>query len=220
MSSKKLFVFDLDGTIVDTVEDIAHAMNTVLLHYGLPVKLIEHYRQLIGNGTLNMVTKTLGSDSPYIDEAHVLFEIQYRDNCLVHTKPFNNIETLMQGVVSNGDNIAILTNKVQPLAELIVSALFLSLKFDAIVGLRPENRAKPNPDTLLALVNKFAANECYMIGDTVVDLQTANNAGVNSVAVLWGYSSEAELRAMNPDYIFEDIDSMSLSFGLDAAIPA
>lgn len=218
MENKKLYVFDLDGTIVDTVEDIADSMNVVLDHYGLPVKPLEHYRKLVGNGTLNMVTKTLGDQFNNIKEAHSLFESQYERNCLVRTRPFPHIERLMQAIVESGDRLAILTNKIQPLAEKIIAAAFPRISFDAIVGLSPEHQAKPNPTTLLKLLSQFKPSECFMIGDTIVDLQTAKNAGVNSIAVLWGYSTAEELQAMNPNQTFGSVDAMLSSFELSVAV--
>ena len=126
----------------------------------------------------------------------------------------------MASIASSGDYLAVLTNKIQPLAQKIVAAMFPNISFDAIVGLSPENKAKPNPDTLIRLINQFKPVECFMIGDTIVDLQTARNAGVNSIAVLWGYSSSKELQTMNPGRVFSDVDSMLLSFGLEVVVPA
>jgi len=220
MENKRLFVFDLDGTIVDTVEDIAASMNAVLNFYGLPTKPLAHYRKLVGNGTLNMVTKTLGDEFNAVEEAHFLFELNYKENCLVRSKPYPGIAVAMASIASSGDYLAVLTNKIQPLAQKIVAAMFPNISFDAIVGLSPENKAKPNPDTLIRLINQFKPVECFMIGDTIVDLQTAHNAGVNSIAVLWGYSSSKELQTMNPGRVFSDVDSMLLSFGLEVVVPA
>ncbi|WP_320818997.1 HAD family hydrolase [Thalassolituus sp.] len=220
MENKKLFVFDLDGTIVDTVEDIAASMNAVLNYYKLPIKPLEHYRKLVGNGTLNMVNKTLGDDFNAVEEAHFLFELNYREDCLVRSKPFPDIDVAMAAIVSSGHYLAVLTNKIQPLAQKIVAAMFPNVSFDAIVGLSPENKAKPDPETLLRLINQFKPVECFMIGDTIVDLQTARNAGINSIAVLWGYSSAKELQTMNPERLFSDVDSMLLSFGLEVVVPA
>ncbi|MFT5593340.1 MAG: phosphoglycolate phosphatase [Oceanicoccus sp.] len=217
MLNKKLYVFDLDGTIVDTVEDIAEAMNFVLREEGLPEKSLDHYRKLVGNGTLNMVAKTLGSDFNRISEAHSSFEIRYSNNCLVRSKPFPNIENLLGAISDSGNYLAVLTNKIQPLAQKIVSASFPNIVFDAVVGLSPSNKAKPNPDSLLKLINQFDVDECYMIGDTIVDIETAHNAGVHPIAVLWGYSSKLELESMRPEQVFNDTDSMFAMFGLNVA---
>lgn len=219
MFKKKLYVFDLDGTIVDTVEDIADAMNFVLRKEGLPEKPLDHYRKLVGNGTLNMVAKTLGSDFNRISEAHSSFETRYSNNCLVRSRPFPNVEYLLSAISDSGNYLAVLTNKVQSLAQSIVSASFPNIVFDAVVGLSPSNKAKPNPDSLLNLLNQFgvAEDECYMIGDTIVDIETAHNAGVHPIAVLWGYSSKLELASMRPEQVFNDTDSMLAMFGLNVA---
>jgi phosphoglycolate phosphatase len=215
MFKKNLYVFDLDGTLVDTLEDIANAMNFVLREECLPEKPLDHYRKLVGKGTLNMVAKTLEYDSNRIDEVHSRFEVRYSENCLVKSMPFLSIEHLLEAISESGDYLAVLTNKTQPLADEIVAALFPNIIFNAVVGLNPSNKAKPNPDSLFKLMSQFDVKECYMIGDTIVDIETAVNAGVHPIAVLWGYSSKLELDSMCPEQLFSDVDSMFTWLGLN-----
>jgi phosphoglycolate phosphatase len=220
MSKEKLYVFDLDGTIVDTVKDIADAMNFVLCKEGLPEKPLSHYRKFIGKGTLNMATKTLGSDFNRIYEAHSCFEQRYKKNYLVRSEPFPNIENLLRAISDSDSYLAVLTNKIQPLAQKIVAALFPDIVFDAVIGLSPSNEAKPNPDGLCKLIDQFKVEECYMIGDSIVDIETGINAGAHPIAVLWGYSTKLELEASRPEKMFNDIDSMFKWLDLNVAITA
>lgn len=190
-------IFDLDGTLVNSLEDIANAMNSVLQHLDYPTHSYENYQYFIGSGLRNLVSKSLPkhhNDETQIERCYQLMVKVYRDHCTNQTKPYNGIIELLDYLISHNMKLGVFSNKSDELTKKIVASLFPDY-FHSIVGLSIESLKKPNPSEAIAISKNFALNpeEIIFVGDSGIDMQTATNANMHAVGVLWGYRSEEEL---------------------------
>ena len=198
--SFKGIIFDLDGTLLDTIEDIADSMNQVLSENNLPTHDTEAYRLFVGSGIKNLVMKALPES--HRDEATVQAYFQtmynlYRENCANKTKPYDGITDLLDDLAKRDLKLAILSNKADEMTQQTARALLPAEYFNIISGLTDEALKKPNPQKALQMSKEmgFDPEEMIYVGDTDVDMQTATNAGMYAVGVLWGFRGEKELRA-------------------------
>jgi len=191
-------IFDLDGTLVNSLEDIATSMNLVLENNLFPIHDLQAYKHFIGNGIRTLVRRALpetqreeGLVNMYYDSMMRL----YHKNCLNTTKLYEGIPTLLNELVSRGLKLAILSNKADEITKTIVSGLLRDWYFDVITGLHTEAHKKPNPHVALQISEKFEflPENILYVGDTGIDMQTANNAGMYAIGVLWGFRSKEEL---------------------------
>ncbi|GET28720.1 HAD family hydrolase [Prolixibacter sp. SD074] len=196
----KGIIFDLDGTLLDTIEDIADSMNRVLRENDLPTHDTEAYQLFTGSGIKNMVRKALPES--HRDEATIqaYFETMYnlyKENCVNKTKPYDGITDMLDELASRNLKLAILSNKADEMTQKTARALLPAEYFDIISGLTDEALKKPNPQKALQMSNDMGVDpkEMIYVGDTDVDMQTASNAGMYAVGVLWGFRGEEELRA-------------------------
>lgn len=193
----KGIIFDLDGTLVNSLEDLADAMNNVLSKFNYPTHDLNAYRFFIGNGILNLVRAALpetNRDKQTIAECFNLMNEIYNNNCTNKTKPYNGIIDLLNELKSRNMKLAVFSNKADEFTKRIVQSLIPGY-FDEVVGLSSEAQKKPNPSGALEISKKLEIlpeNMMY-IGDTGIDMQTANNAGMYAVGVLWGFRTKEEL---------------------------
>ncbi len=192
-------IFDLDGTLVNSLEDIADAMNTVLQERKYPTHSYEKYQYFIGSGLRNLVSKALPithNDEKNIDSCYQLMIEFYRVNCTRKTKSYEGIVELLDHLISRNMKLSVFSNKADNLTKEITTALFPNY-FDPIVGLTTESLKKPNPFQAIAISKSlgFEAEEIIFVGDSGIDMQTATNANMFAVGVLWGYRPEEELIA-------------------------
>ena len=198
-------IFDLDGTLVNSLEDIADAMNSVLQNLNFPTHSYEVYQYFIGSGLRNLVSKSLPSthnNENQIDTCyHMMIEI-YRNACTHKTKSYEGISELLDHLISNNIKLSVFSNKADNLTKEITAALFPNY-FDPIVGLTTESLKKPNPSEAIAISKSFGlkAEEIIFVGDSGIDMQTATNANMFAVGVLWGYRPEEELIANGAKYL-------------------
>jgi phosphoglycolate phosphatase len=191
-------IFDLDGTLVDTLEDIADAMNRVLALEGAAGHTYEEYRYLIGHGIRNLVTQALPPESR--DEATIArcFERMIEDygrNALVKTRVYDGVPELVRELRMAGVPLAIHSNKADAPTQAIVAALLHPADFVQIAGARPEAPLKPDPAVALAIAARFGlppARVAYL-GDSLVDMRTATAAGMVAVGAAWGFRTPREL---------------------------
>jgi len=191
-------IFDLDGTMVNSLEDLADSMNSILQLYNFPVHLVPTYKQLIGNGIRNLVFKALpeaNRDEALINTCYDLMIEVYRENAVNKTRPYDGISELLEELVSRNMKMAVFSNKADEFTKYIVHALLPEWNFEAILGLSVDAHKKPNPFVALQISEKFGVspNEIIYVGDSGVDMQTATNAGMYAVGALWGFRTEAEL---------------------------
>ena len=204
----KAVIFDLDGTLVDSLHDIADSMNIVLQSYNYPTHSYEEHQSFIGSGIRSLVSKSLPlthNDEKQIDSCfNSMIEI-YRDNCTHKTKPYDGIFELLDNLISRDIKISVLSNKADEFTKKITHALFPNY-FDPVIGLTIEAHKKPNPIGAVEISKNLGikAEEIIYIGDTGIDMQTANNANMFAVGVLWGFRPKEELIANGAKYLLSN----------------
>ncbi len=186
----KLVIFDLDGTVIDTVEDLCDSMNVMLEKYNFSKINVKQMSESIGGATKEIVRLCIGEkiSEQLLDECTEYFVKRYIGGRSPKTKPFDGIKEVVFALKKRGYKITALSNKPQVEIEPIRDRLLVPLGFDKIVGLSESVVPKPNPSGALSLINEFGASKqtTYFVGDGETDVMTAINAGVNCVAVLWG----------------------------------
>lgn len=195
----KGIIFDLDGTLVNSLEDISDAMNSVLTGLNYPTHTYDTYQYFIGSGLRNLVSKALPESNNSADEIENCFGSMvngYRETCTLKTKPYEGITELLDNLVSRNIKLAVFSNKSDELTKKITSEIFPDY-FDASVGLSVESLKKPNPFEALAISKNWnlKPEQVIFIGDSDIDMQTAVNANMLPVGVTWGYRTEEELKA-------------------------
>ena len=186
-------IFDLDGTLLDTLDDLTSAVNHTLEQYNYPVHTKEEIRTFIGNGIgrlmKNAAPKDIDDDT--FDRVFESFREYYTAHSSIHTKPFSGILPMLKTLRQRGVKTAIVSNKnieaVQALNEH-----FFSDYVKIAIGERPGIRRKPYPDTLLEAMRLLDAGKTLYVGDSAVDRQTADNAGVDCALVRWGYGGDID----------------------------
>jgi phosphoglycolate phosphatase len=191
-------VFDLDGTLLNTLEDLADAMNRVLKERGFPTHADDSYRYFVGEGSLMLVKHALPEDrqeSEVVRSCLEAFFVDYGKNWMVKTRPYDGVSAMLDALMEQGIRMAILSNKRDEIVKKTVSKLLSKWSFDAVVGQRDEVPAKPDPTAALAIAEllHLSPREFLYVGDSAVDMQTALGAGMFPVGVLWGFRSREEL---------------------------
>ena len=185
----ELVIFDLDGTLLNTIGDLAVSCNAVLAVRGLPQHSYEEYCHFVGNGILRLVERAL----PEV--------LRTPENvALVHTKPYDGIPDVVAALARRGVRMAVASNKFQAGTEKLVGLFFPEGCFSPVFGQRPDVPLKPDPavvEEILAATG-VARERVLYVGDSGVDMQTAAAAGLRSVGVTWGFRERAELEACNP----------------------
>ncbi len=192
---KKGCLFDLDGTLVNSIEDLAISTNEVLKLHDLPTYDISQYRLFVGNGVKKLMERALGQEHiDLLDECLNDFQKIYRQHCLDHTLPYQGIKELIDDLKAKGIKMSVVTNKPHALAIKIVETLFPDT-FVAIYGQQDLYPVKSDPQsTYLALMAmKLDKKDCLFIGDSQVDIDTGYNAEIDSVGVTWGFRGRQEL---------------------------
>lgn len=202
---KKGCIFDLDGTLVDSLMDLAISTNKVLKMHGLPTHEISAYNQFVGNGVKKLIERALPQDKlDLVDVCLKEFYQIYDDHCLDHTKPYEGIEILINELKEEGILLSVVTNKPHHLAVKIVEKLFPDT-FVSILGQQNLYPTKPHPEsTFIALMEmRLSKNDCYFIGDSNVDIQTGYQAEMDTIGVCWGFRGREELAKEGATYIVD-----------------
>ena len=194
----KAIIFDLDGTLLNTLNDIAVSMNQVLSDNGFPSHPIDTYKYFIGDGLEKLIERTLPkkvatqASMPIYLKA---FRAAYAKNWYLNTRPYPGIPTLLTGLIQRDIRLAILSNKAHEFTMQMVAELLNQWKFQQIMGAKPEFPKKPNPKSTLHILKNMnlKRDECLLVGDSGVDMQTASAAGLFPVGVTWGFRPESEL---------------------------
>lgn len=196
MKSYKAAIFDMDGTLVDTLADLHQSVNEMLAHYNLPLRTIDEVRQFVGNGARKLMIRGLPADkADLVDEALDYYDGCYARNCTNKAKPYAGIMELLTALEEKKIPLGICTNKQHFAAVDIAEKVLAPIKFCAVVGDKPGQPRKPDPTSALGIAKKIsvAAEDVAYFGDTSVDVQTAINAGFLPIGVTWGFRSRTEL---------------------------
>lgn len=196
----KACIFDLDGTLADTLESIAGIANRVLACYGLDPQLVEAFKRFAGDGGRKLMERCLrasGGSLDCLDEAEQLYRDFFAENPLDQVKPYSGIPETLRTLKRRGLRLAVCSNKPHEAAVQVVEGLFGPDLFDFVQGQMPELPRKPAPDGPLLLARRMGAKpaECLYVGDTNTDMDTGRAAGMYTVGVLWGFRNRAELEA-------------------------
>ena len=189
----KVILFDLDGTLLNTLEDLAEAVNAALRKRGLPLHSTDEYRKMVGHGVRNLVTVALPeafrADEAFIDSCLADFKAYYTEHIDVHTHPYPGIPELLSRLHESGSRIAVASNKFQEGTERLIAEFFPGIPFVAILGNRPGYPLKPDPEIVGEVLRKADASPAgaILVGDSSTDMLTARNGDIHSIAVTWGY---------------------------------
>lgn len=186
-------IFDLDGTLLDTIEDLGEAVNHALSLHGYPLHSMEEYRGMVGHGVRNLVTQALPgelqADENLIDTCLAQFKEYYTSHIDVHTRPYPGMVEVVQQLHARGVKLAIASNKFQSGTETLIAEFFPGIPFVAVLGNRPGYPLKPDPEIVGEVLRQASASpsDAVMVGDSLTDMKTAANGGIRAIAVSWGY---------------------------------
>ncbi|RRD80604.1 HAD family hydrolase [Alloprevotella sp. OH1205_COT-284] len=198
-------LFDLDGTLLDTLTDLSVAVNHALQMYGLPQRSKNEVRAFLGNGIRNLITQCVPNhtDSILIEKVFVAFRTYYLEHCLDNTVPYPGIPPLLEELHRRGVRIGLVSNKVDTAVQELHKRFFADT-ISVALGESSEIRRKPHPAGVLEAMRRLKAlpEETLYVGDSEVDFETSRAAGINCALVFWGFRDEIVLRALEAEYYF------------------
>ena len=193
----KLAIFDLDGTLLNTLQDLTNSVNYALKKSGYPERTVEEVRNFVGNGILRLIKLAVPSGTTEEDTETVFndFKLHYKQNSNVFTKPYDGITEVIKKIRSNGIKTAVVSNKADFAVQDLCKEYFPNL-FDYAVGEREGVLKKPAPDSVNTVLKTvgFEKAEAVYIGDSDVDIATAENANLDCITVTWGFRDEKFLK--------------------------
>lgn len=206
---KKLVIFDLDGTILDTLGDLKNSVNYSLKQKGLKEKTTEEIKTYVGNGIEILMRRALPSNisEEEFQESFNVFKTHYEANMQNETAPYDGIIEVMKSLKSQGYLIAVVSNKFQSGVDELVEKFFKD-SVDIAVGTSEKIKAKPDPAAIKYVFEKLGiegTSDIYFIGDSEVDIQTARNANLKVISVSWGFRSKEHLMKFNPDFLIDEV---------------
>ena len=214
MSNKKIVIFDLDGTLLNTLQDLTDSTNFALNRCDYPQRTIDEVRNFVGNGVLKLIERAVpeNASSGDIQNCLEIFKEHYRNNMFNKTAPYNGIIDMLKKLKNDGYKTAVVSNKFDSAVKDLCLKYFGSLiDFSAGENELSGIRKKPAPDTVLKVLKEFnlSFDEAIYVGDSEVDIQTAKNANIDCISVLWGFKNKefllnngAKILISKPDEIF------------------
>ena len=186
------YIFDLDGTLLDSLTDLEQSCNYALRTNGMPERTLEEVRMFVGNGVKKLMERAVpnGLDNPLFDKTYQDFRQHYMIHNLDHTHPYAGIEEMLQKLIEAGRHVAVVSNKFYAATQELV-AHFFGDKITVAIGERENIRKKPAPDTVNEALRQLGVDRetAVYIGDSDVDVMTAKNSGMPCISVLWGFRS-------------------------------
>lgn len=201
---KKLVIFDLDGTLLNTIADLGNACNYALKTMGYSEHAISTYNYMVGNGVRKLVERAEpDADPQMLEKLLELFREYYDDHCMDETQPYPGIPELLTDLTESGVAIGVTSNKYEAAVQKIVKHYFPDIPFVALLGQTDGRPTKPDPSIVFSLLNYHPVpkNDILYVGDSAVDMETARRACIESVGVTWGFRPVAELRNAYADHI-------------------
>ena len=205
----KAILFDLDGTLLDTLEDMADALNRTMDHFALPRRSLREVRSFVGNGARRLVELATGAEGERLEEILAVYKEDYDRNYLVKTAPYPGIMALLDRLHMESCLTGIVSNKPDSTVQSLSDALFQG-KADISVGEKAGIRRKPAPDTVLAAMEALGVTkaETVYVGDSEVDVMTARAAGVPCISVTWGFRDRDVLEAAGAETFAPDCEPL------------
>ena len=201
-------VFDLDGTLIDTIGDLAAAVEHALSRKGFPGHDVGEYRKMVGHGIRNLVTRALpeGASEETVDSALKDFLEYYTTHIDVLSRPYPGIHELLRSLDAAGVKLAVASNKFQEGTETLMGRFFPDIHFVKILGNAPGLPLKPDPEVIRLAMEAAGTREAVMVGDSATDIRTGHNAGIRSIAVTWGFRPKSDFG--EADAIVDDVDQL------------
>jgi len=209
LPSPRLVIFDLDGTLVDSLRDIGESLNACLTLLGLPTYSIDRYRYMVGEGFPELCRRAIGAEHPLLGRLIELGRARYRPHCLDHTRPYPGVKELI-GRLRGTTRLAVLSNKPHDMTARIVTALWPDGVFDRVQGMVTEQHRKPSPHHVHEIGTQLgiATRDTWFVGDTPTDVQPARAAGCHSIGVTWGYRTRDDLIGAGAARIIDHPDEL------------
>lgn len=198
----KGLIFDLDGTLLDTLEDLATAANTTLEHFGFPDHPVDSYRYFVGDGLKTLIQRIIPGDDAsdeQLQEYMEKFGEIYAKTWNVRSAPYKGISEMIKSLSAAGLQLAVLSNKPHEFTKICVEAYFPGHPFVCVYGQREGVAKKPDPAGAIEIAEKMGltVDELLYVGDTATDMQTGNSAGMRTIGVKWGFRDDVELQNNN-----------------------
>lgn len=192
---KKAVIFDLDGTLLNTLDDLADSTNYALSRFGYPTRTIDEVRQFVGNGVAKLIERAIpeGKNNPNFEKCLAIFKENYAQNMYNKTAPYNGIIEMLSNLKSKGIKIAVVSNKFDLAVKELCKKYFEEfIDFAAGENEAQGIRKKPAPDTVISVLNEFnfAPEDAVYVGDSDVDIMTAKNSKMLCISVTWGFRDE------------------------------
>lgn len=207
MSGLSAIIFDLDGTLVDSLDDIAGALNGALELIGRPPAQRDQVRGWVGDGLPQLCRRAFpNADKDELERLIAKATHRYRDACTAATRPYGNILQMLDLLKARGAPMAVLSNKPDELTQRVIRELEMGSYFIEVRGMIQESDRKPSPGAARALARSMGVDpvNVMLVGDSVVDIQTARNAGMVAVSVTWGFQAKIFLERARPDHFVSD----------------
>lgn len=205
-------LFDLDGTLVDSLADIGHAMNHALAAHGLPTHPLAAYRHFVGEGVKQLVRKASAPEAREAVHEALLstYKAHYDVHLLDNTRPFPGVPEVLARLAADGVRLGVLSNKADAFTRRLVEHFFPGVPFGAVYGERAGVPRKPDPTAALGLAAELGVppTACAFVGDTAIDMGTARAAGMYAVGVTWGFRDAEELRAHGAQVLATTADEL------------
>ena len=205
----KACIFDLDGTLTNTLESMTYSVNLTLEEMGLSKITKDQCRLFVGNGARVLMEKSLkaagDTDASRIEEGMEIYGRIFDRNCTYHVTPYEGIPEMLKALKDKGIHLAVLSNKPDRQTVKVVKAIFGEEFFDYAQGQKEGIRRKPEPDGVWYLMEQMhvSKEECLYIGDSEVDAATGRNAGLKTIGVLWGFRDRKTLETAGADHLIE-----------------
>ena len=211
--TKRYAIFDLDGTLLDTLDDLTDSMNYMLGKHNFPLRTRDEVRNFVGNGVRKLVERAVPpeykADEEFIDKFYDDFSLYYNSHSDIKTSPYPGTLDMLDKLLHSGFDIAIVSNKIDSAVKSL-SAKFFGERIKSAIGEKPSIRHKPEPDMVFMAMEEMGAdkeNSIY-IGDSEVDIQTAKNAGIPCISVLWGFKDRKFLEDSGATVIVESMEEL------------
>ena len=207
----KLAIFDMDGTILNTLEDLADSMNYALGQHNMPQRTIDEVRRFVGNGIRKLVERAVptGTEAAQVDEVFETFTVYYKEHCAIKTRPYEGIPEVLKQLRDMGVKTAVVSNKADFAVQSLCEDYFPGL-FDFAVGDKEGQRRKPAPDSVNAVLDKFGMDksQAVYIGDSDVDYETSQNADMDVIMVGWGFRDEEFILSKGAEFVIHKPDEI------------
>jgi len=209
----RLVVFDLDGTLANTLNDLAHAVNMALKSENLPTHPVESYNRFVGNGVNILIKQALmdkGDDKALCDKVKKFFDSYYKEHLCDYTTSYDGVSQLLSELENSGIKTTVHSNKPHEYVPHILSKLYPQHSFDIVLGNCEDFERKPSPQALEFMIENLNVDKAQVlyVGDSDVDVYTAHNAGVKVCGVAWGFRGEKELKDSGADFIAYDANDL------------